>query len=331
MPVTSSSVTTIHSLICKRDLPMGLTCLDSMVACSAGEIQFVFHEDGSLLQEDLALLSEHYPTSRIVTRKESDELVCGQLGKYPRCMEFKAKNIFGMKLLDIPMLSDGLIRYTDCDILYFRRFASLFGNAPEANPLFIRQGDLFDFGKSWRKWSSYRKHGITLPPSLNAGLYQFPKALWDLDYIEWFLSLADLHEPVQLVEQNCWAAMTRDKGRYFDTSQIYCPQNSSLPITLKPGAVAVHFIYPFKSQFGDFHGKVQGLRDALEPCDIQTVPAGECDLAYILKTDSVPTLKRETRRWLRRKARWVRGLATGAHEEKPKVSGKQQAPTRPAL
>ncbi len=309
---------------------MGLACLDSMVACSAGAMQFVFHEDGSLGQEDVAMLGERYPLSRVVSRKESDELVCGQLGRYPRCLEYRAKNVFGLKLLDIPMLNEGLIRYSDCDILYFRRFDSLFGNAPEANPLFIRQGDHFDFGKSRRRWASYRKHGITLPPFLNAGMYQFPKALWDLDYIEWFLSLTDLHDPVQLVEQNCWAALTRDKGRYFDNSQIYCPQNSSLPITLKPGAVAVHFIYPFKSQFWDFHAKVQGLRDAMEPCEIRTVPAGVSDLAYILKTDALPTLKKETRRWLRRKARWLRGVVTGAHEQQPKVSSHQQAPTRPA-
>ena len=308
---------------------MGLTCLDSMVACSAGAMQFVFHEDGSLGQEDAAMLGERYPLSRVVTRKESDELVFGHLGKYPRCREYRANNVFGLKLLDIPMLSDGVIRYSDCDILYFRRFDSLFGKAPEANPLFIRQDDLFDLGKSRRRWASYRKHGITLPPFLNAGMYQFPKALWDLDYIEWFLSLTDLHDPVELVEQNCWAALTREKGRYFDNSQIYCPQYSSRPITLKPAAVAVHFIYPFKTQFWDFHAKVQGLREAMDPCEIRTISAGLSDLAYILKTDALPTLERETLGWVRRKARWLRSVASGVLGQHFKPSSHQQASTQP--
>ena len=303
MNTPPSAPKAIHTLICRRDLEMGFICLDSLVSCSAEAIHFVFHEDGSLREEDIAQLTSHYPGCAIVTKAQSEEFVFERIKNYPNCVAYRKNHAFGLKLLDIPLLSGDTTSYCDCDILFYRKFDALFGPRKEDDQaLFLTQDGRRELRHSLRRWRSYRNHGICLPPHLNAGLFEAPKSIWDLDFIEWFLSLKDLHVPPELIEQNCWASMVmRKRGlHYFDLSQIYCAGGRPDPVPLKPDSVGFHFISPHKIHFNSFREKVHGMAESSERCSIRKVPAGKFGLAYILRWDGEVEARRWARKLLRR-------------------------------
>ena len=51
----------VHNLACHRDVSMALICLKSLLATSQEKLQLIIHDDGSLTDEDQALIRRELP------------------------------------------------------------------------------------------------------------------------------------------------------------------------------------------------------------------------------------------------------------------------------
>jgi len=116
----------LNTLICKRDINSGIKCLSSLENISEQKFQIRFIEDGTLEKLDIDVLKNNFPDSEIIEKSSREEFVLEKLSKYPACVKFREKSVFGYKLFDVPLLSDGIVHYIDSDILFIKRIDKLF-------------------------------------------------------------------------------------------------------------------------------------------------------------------------------------------------------------
>jgi lipopolysaccharide biosynthesis glycosyltransferase len=199
----SKSYTNVHSLLCHRDVEMALTCLGSLLRFSLEPIQMVIHDDGSLTCEDKSRLLNELKYTKIVSRNEADELMNQQLYNYPNCRRYRTDSVFGLKMLDIPLMSQENIAYCDSDILFLRPFRELFYiSDPTVSALFM-QDTQEPYSLSFK---GMIKSGSKLASRVNAGLIFIRKGTYDLDFAEWFLNAEEFKFIPYFTEQTFWAA-----------------------------------------------------------------------------------------------------------------------------
>jgi hypothetical protein len=76
-------------------------------------------------------------------------------------------------------------------------------------------------------------------------MWSAPRAFYDLDFIEWFLSVPEFRTLPTLVEQTCWAALVGSNPvKLLDPRQVHC---ASGPPAVSSETVAVHFIAHHKN------------------------------------------------------------------------------------
>ena len=107
----------VHNLVCHRDVSMALICLESLLATSQEKLQLVIHDDGSLTDEDQALIRRELPKALVVSRDQAD----GELGKpleaFPTLRQARPKLPHLLKILDVPMLCRGEnVSFVDSDV-----------------------------------------------------------------------------------------------------------------------------------------------------------------------------------------------------------------------
>lgn len=135
--------------------------------------------------------------------------------------------------------------YMDSDVVFFKRIERLFPPDSES-ACYLRsdeEGFCAPIPELHWKWK------IPFVVSLNAGLFQLPMALYDLDRIEWFLREVYERKGVwrtrDNAEQTVWAMLAAQRPAYhFDRRQIHCSRFKKLEIT--DDLVAVHCIYHLK-------------------------------------------------------------------------------------
>ncbi len=232
----------IHSLTCKRDLPLAIHCLGSLTR--AVDDSLVVHEDGSLEERDIDQLLAALPRTRIVRRRETEPAVLEKLANRPACLRYRSQHPLSNKLLDIPLGLEGvdILRFCDCDILFFRRLTSLFPDSEQ--PIFCEEDN---DGYSAAPWKIRFKFGFRIMSGLNSGLFQFPLARLDLDFLEWFLGKPELLAIPGMGEQTAWALLLRNAWpSVFAPDQIFC--STLRPITVDDRLLAIHFLYHLKSR-----------------------------------------------------------------------------------
>jgi len=210
-------------------------------------------EDGSLSDVDAETLRTALPGSRVVRREEMDAQVRPRLSSHPNCLELRDKNAFGLKLLDAAMLTESGTIFFDSDVMFFKPFTceSL---VPYQASHFIFMGDERQ-GYSARIFGLFRiiwKHKLTLPSRVNTGCWSYPSHLYDLDFIEWFLTLPEFRRFPQLIEQTCWAAMAGQSKRdvmILDRKQIYCATDK---LKIREQTISVHFADYHKKRVAEF-------------------------------------------------------------------------------
>ena len=62
---------------------MALICLKSLLATSQEELQLVVHDDGSLTDEDQALIRDELPKALVVSRDQADGELARPLEAFP--------------------------------------------------------------------------------------------------------------------------------------------------------------------------------------------------------------------------------------------------------
>lgn len=117
-----TAVLTVHSLVCHRDMWMSICSLKSLLLAVGEPMQFCLHDDGTLSGADQDLLKHHFPSARLITRREADARSEKILAQYPNCRAWRNDHVMSLKLLDVANAgSAGRMAYVDSDILFFEK------------------------------------------------------------------------------------------------------------------------------------------------------------------------------------------------------------------
>lgn len=235
----------VSTLICHRDVEMGIACLGSLARHSAEPVSFHLHDDGSLTAEDRERLAAQLPVHGFVSRKEADRIVKERLAAYPYCAQFRRRYVYGLKLFDAPLLAPGEdLAFCDTDIFFLRPFSQLFTwPDEETGCLFMRD---YQNAFAFRPWHLALQWKFQMPARLNCGLFYFRRCFYDLDFIEWLLSRYRRLFEVRhhWVEQTCWGALALGcGGRFWSESQVCVVRNEA---SLAEGLIGAHLVTPVR-------------------------------------------------------------------------------------
>src|SRR5262245_57168963 len=110
----------IHLLTSQHDWLNLIWALKSFYAASGRRYALCIHEDGTLDSFALSSLRRHFPTARIIRRQDADQRLARELRGFPRCSEFRSKNLLAPKLFDfIAFLQADRMVLFDSDLLFF--------------------------------------------------------------------------------------------------------------------------------------------------------------------------------------------------------------------
>jgi hypothetical protein len=246
-----TSALSVSTLLCHRDMAMGLRCFRSLDGYSDKPIEFVVHDDGSLSAEDRELLLDPgrsgIRVARIVPRREADETIGAKLAAYPYCAALRKRQAYGLKLFDVPFLSEEpVVRYMDSDVLFFRPICGLFAMREDQDCIFMQ--DCLN-AYALRPWHLLGR-GMALPQKINSGLFALRPKVMDLDRTEWLLAkdLPVFHK-LPWFEQTCWAWLsTQHRGFVWDVAQIGVVEASTV---FDEGLVAAHFVTPSRGRLAE--------------------------------------------------------------------------------
>ncbi len=199
----------VHSLISRSSLEMGICAYKSLVLGAGKPLPFVFHDDGSLHDDHARRLLAQFPGARVVRRSESDAAWARQLAAYPHCRAWRERHVLALKLLDIMVFSQTpRIAYVDSDILFFEPPAFLlaqleggpgtnFFNKDPKDSYVLPAGVIAD------------RFGIAVRDRINAGLSVVNRADIALPVVEAWLADAAVAEVAgaYLLEQTFMAML----------------------------------------------------------------------------------------------------------------------------
>jgi hypothetical protein len=210
----------LRTLLCHRDVDLAIHCLSSAVQLSADPVQVVIHEDGSLTEEDRKKLAEGLPGMRILDRREANAIMAERLAGHVHAQAFRAGSVWGLKLLDVVLAEPGLCFYLDGDIRFFRPFRGLFAEeATRGRCVFLR--DTVWQAYSIRPWHLLDRRGLKVASGINTGLTLCDPAVFDLDFVDWFLAQPEWRVIPAWTEPTCWAALAlRANGQAVAPHQI---------------------------------------------------------------------------------------------------------------
>lgn len=225
---------------------MASLCLRTLQRSWQEPFKLIIHEDGSLTEEDREKIAAALPNTEILRRKDHVEKIESVLAGFPAARKYRSEHPLSNKLLDVPIIaSEPDLHFVDCDLVFFRPFTGLF-DAP--GTLFSREDDQ---GFSARILPLMKMRG-PLPCGFNSGLFRLPKAKYDLDVIEWFLSKPELRTFPQLVEQTAYSFLFGVKGcQNFDTRQFVSSRSQCV---VGNETLSVHLMYDLKKRVDEFAG-----------------------------------------------------------------------------
>ena len=243
-----------HMLLCKRDLLIGLWSLKSFFLANRISLPFIFHEDGSLSESDMALVRHHFPGSRIIPRDEADQEMAVVLEDRPVLREWRNVFPLSLKILDVPYFAPGKhLMFMDPDILFFRESEELlsypgfntFNRDPETAYLagYEELSEIFGFAVIER---------------VNSGLWIAGKEDFDVDRLDSFFNNPEFssfqkNRP-HVAEQTLFALlMSYSGGRHL-------PEGYDVEFLKEvEGSISKHYVGKIRYGF-----EVEGLRYLLK-------------------------------------------------------------------
>ena len=110
----------IHVLTSKQDWLNLTWTLKSFYIASGRHYALCIHDDGSLGHNEFAALRRHFPSARIIRRREADAKVEQVLNRYPRSLKFRNSNLLAPKVFDFAaFLESDRMALFDSDLLFF--------------------------------------------------------------------------------------------------------------------------------------------------------------------------------------------------------------------
>lgn len=177
----------VHMLVCRRDLTMAVCT--AKVANLAFDIAlpWVFHDDGSLTDDDEHAFLTNFPGSTVVRRKEADSVARERLADYPEIRSYRDHQIMALKLVDVKLWTRGdRLAYIDSDILFFKKPAFFIDALEGTEDKNYFNKDLSD---AYVRPAGEIEEEVGVRPldRLNAGLWVMHESAIDLDTIESWL------------------------------------------------------------------------------------------------------------------------------------------------
>jgi hypothetical protein len=249
----------IRTLICKRDIEMGLNMVKSLRRYTIFKyIPIYFHDDGSLDDDDKRILLE-FENSHIIDRTYADITILDLLKDYPSCKKYRFDNVnifsnLKIKLFDFYFLSKSKnILCIDSDVLFL--------NEPKTIVNLINSSTPFYFPDFQNSYSFTKKSKIDVLDNVNTGLFHIPtKNHYDINAIE--LALNDLFtfglKNVGWIEQSAYSHMFYKNEKYvkLNEKKHQIPTNSikDIPFDIE----SLHFVGhpPIRKLYKDFLNEI---------------------------------------------------------------------------
>lgn len=269
MPAPDFFPVNVRTLLCHRDVALMIHAWRTLLACSAEPVRTVVHDDGSLTVADEEALIAALPGTRVLRRVEADALMAERLARHPHARAFRAGSVWGLKLLDVALAEEGDCFYVDGDIRFFRPFRGLFTReAVAGRSVFLR--DMVWTAYSIRPWHLLDRRRLRVVEGINTGLSLIDRALYDLDFVDWFLAQPDWRVIPAWTEPTCWAALAvRARGHAVDPRQIV---NLYPEAQVGPEMVGAHFLSAHRAGFQAEWGREPDLAAAAAP--VRFLPLG---------------------------------------------------------
>lgn len=241
----------------KKQVEMAICSCKTLNLSSGFAFIFIFHDDGTLGNDDAERLLRQFPGSEIISRSASDKMINEKLEHYPRCKYLRGRNIFFLKLFDIFLCSDEKrIAQMDSDILFFKKpdqFISELSRM-EGDSLF-NMDDNFYYAFALDLKTFQTLVGRDVPTRINAGLWVLDRKVLNLDLLEKWLSSKIIQDilNLDLLEQSLIAALA---GVYKKQINYFFSQEYDANLDKDPeNMICGHYINPKREQF-----ELQGLK-----------------------------------------------------------------------
>jgi hypothetical protein len=216
----------VHMLLGHKHVGMTLWSIKSLLHYAARSYKVVLHDDGSLTEEDIALLEEHLLSVTIIRKTVADGLIRKHLEHRPNCLRYRFskkeatdhrgtkydEHIFALRLFDFNLLSSAeKVLVLDCDVLFFQRPREIVDWAQDPD----LQGCLYGIEqyvplRSARHQITGYRYKNPLPTAANAGLLCLDKRIFNLDAIEaWIGQNLDRAPKLATFEQHAYNHILR--------------------------------------------------------------------------------------------------------------------------
>ncbi len=263
---------TVSSLVCHAHVPMATRCLGSLKRRCASPLRFQIHDDGTLTDDDVAVLTEALSPLCIVRRSEADQRMHELLRRHPHALALRSKLPLALKLFDAVLLSsEEPFAFCDSDVLFLRSVVNPFVlPAQDTNAVFIEDRE---HSYSMRSWQLAFAPGVTLPDRVNTGMICLRRNRYDLDLLDWFVGKR-MHAGIPtMLEQTGWALLGQRIGcRKFDPRQIRIMRGNES----NDGLVAGHFTARTRHLLDEYFAQSQQTFADQEPVHVGTIPSGKC-------------------------------------------------------
>ena len=273
----------VKTLLGHSQVDLACRCLGSLAKYCADAVEFIVHEDGTLVAPDVDRLSEVLNIADIVYRTAADAQVEPLLERYPACAKYRSSHVLGLKLFDICLLdaTGEPFYFCDSDVLFVRPFRF---------PAPIERGSLVFMRDSQqafalRPWHVKPFGPIEIISKANTGLLATYASNLDLRSIEAVLANSRLShvfgQRPQWVEQTCWAILGAGlTASLFDANQVVMATQSMGQPTLEQ--VAIHFVSTHRGQIDNYFA---GEPKSLGAAQLALTPAPRASASDLLHSE----------------------------------------------
>jgi hypothetical protein len=221
-----------------RNISFSITCLRTLIDKSEIPLRLIVHSDGSLGPDHEAAIREGVAADvGFVHPEEANDVVLPHLAKRPALRAFRDRDVMVKKLVDVTLMERGpRMMYCDSDIIFFRKYAGLFGVAQENEAMFMHDvRSCYAFG-----WNPAARRLFAIPERLNAGLIDYPTRAFDLDLVEHILQTRTFTNKLW-EEQTIWAVLA-SRLKSFYPAEVIVPVPRSDP----RDSLAWHLVTPLR-------------------------------------------------------------------------------------
>jgi hypothetical protein len=203
----------VHLLLSRDSLLMGLWAVRSFQHFTERCWKVIFHDDGSLRDQDEALLQKHFPLAVVWRRADADRKMEAALAKYPNCLQIRRSQVFSLKLFDPFFASEeDRLMVLDSDVLFFKKPAEILEWAGMDQPGFVFNSD-FQSAYGISNKNIEARFGMSLREKINSGLALIPRAGISLDLVEDFLKEFPKVADHYWMEQTVYALLASKFGQ----------------------------------------------------------------------------------------------------------------------